>query len=602
MDSFKKQNLILVIFALLLTVETSYAATITVTSTAQEIAPFTADGDCSLGEAIRAANTDSPVDGCGPGAAAGDTINLQAGATYSVSFIDNNNGNGDNAFPLISSSITLNGQGSTIEFSLNKDNMRAFEVSGSGTLILQDLTIAGFGGGLFVFESGGGILINAGGSASLDTVMIAETFAGTGGAIYNGRGGASTLTVTDSTLDNNGAIFALSGGDGGGIFNESGSVTLINSTLSGNDAGSEGGGLYNQTGASATITQSLLFLNIATGDGGGIWNEGTLTVTNSTLTDNQTPAIGGGFGGGLYNRGGTAEFEGVTVANNANGTAALFIAGGQVGLHNTIVALNTGGGGGQSQDIAGTIKSDLFHGYNLVGECDVGVGCDTGPGNLSGTVASPLDPQLGGFTGQFYPLLSGSPAVDAGDPASCPATDQRGQARPIDGNGDGTARCDIGSYERVPFFILVLPSACGNGVTEGAEVCDDGNTDNNDACLNTCVSASCGDGFIQTGVEQCDDANTANGDGCSSACQTETSSTPPPSSTPPSSPAPADTGGAGGSGVSETGSDVENGTEVDTAETDSETTDEEAANAESAAPGGCSRFVGVKERADSRRR
>lgn len=531
----------------------AYAATITVNTTAQEVTPFTTDGDCSLGEAIRAANTDSTVDGCAAGSGA-DVINLPSGATFTVSFTDSDpNGNGNNAFPLISSAITLNGQGSTLEFSLNIDTMRAFEVDPIGVLNLQNLTIAGFAS------------------------------AGNGGAIYN----AGTLTLTDSTLDNNIATL-----DGGAIYNEDGSVTLTNSTLSGNDAGSEGGGLYNSAGASVTITRSLLFLNISNGAGGGIWNSGILSVTNSTLTDNQT---GGGFGGGLYNTGAsTAEFESSTIIHNGNSGgsngAGIFKAGGTLQLHNTIVALNDGdiSPGHQSQDIAGGVVS---LGYNLVGEIDGIPGGLTGPGDRWG-----LDPRLGGFSGEVYPLLSTSPAIDAGDPASCPATDQQGVARPKDGNLDGVARCDIGAYELQIGGGMVPPVVCGNFVVQGTEECDDGNANNNDACLNTCVAAACGDGFVQTGVEGCDDGNTTSGDGCSSSCQTETSSTPPPSSPPPSSPAPADTGDSGGSGITETTSDAENGVEVDTAETDSRTTDEEAANSESAAAGGCSRFVGVKKR------
>jgi cysteine-rich repeat protein len=57
-------------------------------------------------------------------------------------------------------------------------------------------------------------------------------------------------------------------------------------------------------------------------------------------------------------------------------------------------------------------------------------------------------------------------------------------------------------------------------VAEGNEICDDGNDDNNDECLNTCVAASCGDGFVQTGIDQCDDANVDDADGCLSTCST----------------------------------------------------------------------------------
>lgn len=60
---------------------------------------------------------------------------------------------------------------------------------------------------------------------------------------------------------------------------------------------------------------------------------------------------------------------------------------------------------------------------------------------------------------------------------------------------------------------------CGNGVAETGEDCDDGNLDNEDACLNNCTAASCGDGFIEVGVEDCDDTNLADNDACSNACK-----------------------------------------------------------------------------------
>lgn len=62
---------------------------------------------------------------------------------------------------------------------------------------------------------------------------------------------------------------------------------------------------------------------------------------------------------------------------------------------------------------------------------------------------------------------------------------------------------------------------CGDGVVEGDEQCDDGNTFDNDACKSDCTPAICGDGIIQVGVENCDDSNMLDGDGCSAVCITE---------------------------------------------------------------------------------
>jgi len=69
-----------------------------------------------------------------------------------------------------------------------------------------------------------------------------------------------------------------------------------------------------------------------------------------------------------------------------------------------------------------------------------------------------------------------------------------------------------------------VPPRCGDGIVDPqngsspAEECDDGNTDNNDACLDTCKLARCGDGIVHAGVEACDDGNAIDTDGCKSNC------------------------------------------------------------------------------------
>jgi cysteine-rich repeat protein len=66
--------------------------------------------------------------------------------------------------------------------------------------------------------------------------------------------------------------------------------------------------------------------------------------------------------------------------------------------------------------------------------------------------------------------------------------------------------------------MTVTPPECGNGLQETGEQCDDGNLDDTDACLATCLAASCGDGYTWSGFEYCDDGNEIETDTCDSAC------------------------------------------------------------------------------------
>ena len=132
-----------------------------------------------------------------------------------------------------------------------------------------------------------------------------------------------TLTVTDSTIDNNKADL-----EGGGIFNNGGTLSVTNSTIDNNSSGggggiSGGGGIFNQgTGSefqegSVTVSNSTIDNNSAA-DGGGIFNYGTLTLTNSTIDNNSAPGgyATNGNGGGIFNAG-TLTLTNSTIDNNS---------------------------------------------------------------------------------------------------------------------------------------------------------------------------------------------------------------------------------------------------------------------------------------------
>ena len=87
-----------------------------------------------------------------------------------------------------------------------------------------------------------------------------------------------------------------------------------------------------------------------------------------------------------------------------------------------------------------------------------------------------------------------------------------------DGRVDGAEVCDDGNLvNNDACSNSCQPSRCGDGITQTGESCDDGNTVNTDACTNVCAAARCGDGFLQSG-EVCDDGNSSNTDSCTNAC------------------------------------------------------------------------------------
>jgi len=269
-----------------------------------------------------------------------------------------------------------------------------------------------------------------------------------GGGIYNCFG---TLTVIDSIITGN-RIASGNGsyGYGAGIYNcPSSTLTLINTTISNNSA-LIGGAICN--GGTLTIMNSTFSGNVARQhEGGGIANYGTLTITNSTFSGNiARPSLlgslaGGILNGGLFQSSGTLSINNSTLSGNiargGKGSGIFNVKGSTVVLQNSIVANNTGG------NCHGTVTS---HGYNLSsdGTCDF-----DSAGDLNNT-----DPKLGKLRNNGGPTQTmaeflESPTVDAGNPEGCTdgqghllTTDQRGAPRP--GKHKRDQRCDMGAYER----------------------------------------------------------------------------------------------------------------------------------------------------------
>jgi hypothetical protein len=305
-------------------------------------------------------------------------------------------------------------------------------IANGGTLLVIVSTFTGNTG-----YYGGGVDNEA--NAAIDnSTFISNSAQYVGGGIGNGLYG--TLTVSASRILSNTA-------QAGGGLNNYGTQIVSSSFFTGNLASVVGGGLNNQ--GTLTITASALAGNSASSNGGGIENAGTLAVTNSTFSANSAANFGGGIDSSNYPTQSTTILNSTFVTNAAGfGGGSLYRNGGLVFLKNTIVAFST------LQNCAANAGNFTTLGHNL----DSGTSCNfTAGSDLVNT-----DPKLGPLQNNGGPtlthaLLRGSLAIDAADNNGCPATDQRGVARPLDGNGDGVTVCDIGAYEANQLSKLFLP-------------------------------------------------------------------------------------------------------------------------------------------------
>ncbi|MEU6371143.1 choice-of-anchor Q domain-containing protein [Streptomyces sp. NPDC046931] len=249
---------------------------------------------------------------------------------------------------------------------------------------------------------------------------------------------------------------------GGGAIANGNHLTLRRVAVTGNSAG-YGGGVFNTPGSHLDLIDSTVSANAA-GEAGGIRFDDGGTVTNSTIADNRVtdpgdrPGSLGGRGGGIDIRGlEVVEIRNSTITANrsSDGGGGINIAPayldslprpipdivdlplGRLTLRNSVVAGNTVDGAAADCEKAFATIASQGHNIDGDGSCRL-----TAIGDLPSRAAliGPLTDN-GGPT-DTAALLPGSPALDAAD--GCPATDQRGVARP---QGAG---CDIGAYEHIP--------------------------------------------------------------------------------------------------------------------------------------------------------
>ena len=293
-------------------------------------------------------------------------------------------------------------------------------VTGANVATLDGFTItAGHADGSGTNDRGGGMYNIFGHSPTLANLIFNGNSADFGGGgMFNNVN--SNPTLTNVTFSNNSVTGS---GGGGGMFNYTASPTLINVTFSGNSSSDHGGGMYNYSNSNPTLTNVTFSGNLAANRGGGMYNTSgsNPALTNVTFSDNSAT----NKGGGMYN------------ASTSHPT-----------LQNTLIA-NSANGGDCANEAGGALNAASSH--NLIEDSANACGlANSVNGNIVG-----LDPKLdvlannGGIT-ETHALLTGSPALDAGNDDVCPDIDQRGVARP-QGN-----HCDIGAFELVHLLFLPL--------------------------------------------------------------------------------------------------------------------------------------------------
>jgi CSLREA domain-containing protein len=375
------------------------AANFVVTKTA-DTADGACNGDCSLREAIIAANAN--------GVGSFDTITVPAG-TYAFGIGGSDTGFHNTAIgdlDITNGLLTIDGAGPGATVINGNALDRIFDVKISTNLTtIRDLSIYNGNSGS---NPGGGMTVGNAAVVSLINVAIDDNDSAlNGGGIYN----AGNLTIDHSTIRNN-----FAAGFGGGIQNGTlgvGSLSLANSAIHNNMAG----GLY----------------------GGGLNNEYQAGLTNVTVSDNMAVA-GNSSGGGIRHlatsaAGVTLTMVNVTISNNSattGGGIRRTTNGNDPIIVNSILSSNAGGNCATSNGGIGSYGNNM----SSDGTCGFGAG-----GDQNG-----VNPGLGGLQDNggltvTRALPSNSPAVNAGSNGHCPPIDQRGVARPF-----GPA-CDIGAFE-----------------------------------------------------------------------------------------------------------------------------------------------------------
>jgi len=432
---------------LLLCPPASSATTIHVTTTADTLSN---DGECSLREAVIAANEDFPSGisaGECPAGSGTDSIILDAPGLYRFTRAGTGEDDADTGDLDLTESVTLEGGGAE-DYIIDAGSLdRVFEITGSSLVVeIEGLTITG---GNEPSRDGGGIY-NDGDLTLTDVVISGNQADDDGGGIYHSGG---LLTLTRTTFRNN---QAGSFGDGGGLDHRDGTVSVVDCEFEGNSAYDGGGISVGSFTVLLTVTDSTFVSNFAGSDGGGINNDDEAIITGSTFAYNSAQD-GGGISSSDTTTIRNVTFHMNTASNRGGGLDAAF---GDIVLEHATFD--------QGDEIA---SSAIYSGTSISisntlisGRCDGDPLSSSGgniesPGNTcdlfdssdqSGVSAALIN--LGPLGSHGGPTLTqvprpGSILFESAADNQCAVLDQRGTSRPQDFDGNGGAQCDVGAVE-----------------------------------------------------------------------------------------------------------------------------------------------------------
>ena len=321
------------------------------------------------------------------------------------------------------------------------DDSRIFSITNVLTVELKGFTLSG---GHVTGTANGGSIFSTNSSLTLTDTTLSGNSANEGGGIYF----VDTSTQKSLTINNSAILNNTAASYGGGVRNNFGTININNSTLTGNTSTSGGGGgIFDENSVAYVVNNSTLSGNSAV-FGAGVYSQDSslITFTNSTVSGNTSTTSAGG---GIYTQNTPVTLTHTTIADNSatisggGGMVVSYTGGGNaVTFDNSIIAGNSGSPGADIWYFNGTLTAT---GTNLIGNNDtVSAAFPAGSPNINGDfvgVAALLAPlgDYGGPTLTMHPI-DGSPAIDAATVSSL-TTDQRGVLRPI-----GVAN-DIGAVE-----------------------------------------------------------------------------------------------------------------------------------------------------------